>query len=74
MLSTVLLECTMAGMATCTLTHMTELAASRNIIGILIEREAVPQVLIRVGVAPVLEGLPPATPRRPVTEVFELRD
>ena len=73
-LSTVLLECTMAGMATCTLTHMTELAASRNIIGILIEREAVPQVLIRVGVAPVLEGLPPATPRRPVTEVFELRD
>jgi len=73
-LSTVLLECTMAGMATCPLTHMTELAASRNIIGNLIEREAFPQVLIRVGVAPVLEQLPPATPRRPLTDVLELRD
>ena len=73
-LSTVLLECTMAGMATCPLTHMTELAASRNIIGNLIEREAFPQVLIRVGVAPVLEQLPPATPRRPLSDVLELRD
>ena len=73
-LSTVLLECTMAGMATCPLTHMTELAASRNIIGNLIEREAFPQVLIRVGVAPVLEQGPPATPRRPLSDVLELRD
>ncbi|MCW2651511.1 MAG: hypothetical protein JWR32_2487 [Mycobacterium sp.] len=73
-LSTVLLECTMAGMATCTLTHMTELATSRHIVATLTAREARPQVLIRVGVTPVLEGSPPATPRRPLTEVFELRD
>ena len=31
-LSAVLLECTVAGMATCTLTHMTELASSRDIV------------------------------------------
>ena len=31
-LSAVLLECTVAGMATCTLTHMTEIAQSRDII------------------------------------------
>jgi hypothetical protein len=73
-LSSVLLECTVAGMATCTLTHMTELAASRNIIATLITREAHPQVLIRVGVAPVLEDFSPATPRRPLSEVLELRD
>ena len=73
-LSSVLLECTMAGMATCTLTHTTELATSRNIIATLIPREAHPQVLIRVGVAPVFEDLPPATPRRPLSDVLELRD
>lgn len=72
-LSTTLLECTMAGMSTCTLTHVTELAASRNIIGGLIDREALPQVLIRVGVVPVLEQLPPPTPRRPLSEVLEFR-
>jgi hypothetical protein len=73
-LSSVLLDCTMAGMATCTLTHMTELATSRNIIATLIAREAHPQVLIRVGVAPVFEDLPAATPRRPLSDVLELRD
>ena len=30
-LSAVLLECTLAGMATCTLTHLTELRSSRNL-------------------------------------------
>jgi hypothetical protein len=38
-LSTVLLECTMAGMAACPLTHMTELAASRNLIGTLTRKD-----------------------------------
>jgi hypothetical protein len=72
-LSAVLLECTMAGLATCPLTHMTEVAASRHIIATLTERPALPQVLIRVGMAPVLEESPPATPRRPLADVLEFR-
>jgi hypothetical protein len=71
-LSTVWLECTMAGMATCPLTHMTELAASRNLIRTLTGRAAAPEVLIRVGVAPVMEESPAATPRRPLADVLEL--
>lgn len=69
-LSAVLLEATMAGLATCTLTHITELAASRDIVASLIGRTTTPQLLIRVGL--VVDGgeLPPATPRRPLEEVF----
>ncbi|OBI27047.1 NAD(P)H nitroreductase [Mycobacterium sp. E2238] len=73
-LSAVLLECTMAGLATCTVTHVTELQASRDKIGELIpESEAVPQVLIRVGTAFSGKGAPEPTPRRPVREVLEMR-
>ena len=73
MLSAVLLDATMAGLATCTLTHITELGASRNIVAGLIEQTTTPQVLIRVGQIPQIEDVPPATPRRPIDEVFELR-
>jgi hypothetical protein len=69
-LSAVLLECTLAGMATCTLTHLTELASSRNLISTLTGRAAMPQVLIRVGEARVLGELPPMTPRRPLKDVL----
>jgi hypothetical protein len=69
-LSTVLLECTLAGMATCTLSHLTELQASRHLIGILTGRAAMPQLVIRVGEAPVLDEVPPMTPRRPLSEVL----
>jgi len=72
-LSTVLLDCTATGLATCTMTHMTELATSRDIIRQLTEREGMPQVLIRVGIAPPIENLPPPTPRRSVREVLEFR-
>ena len=58
-LSAVLLECTLGGMATCTLTHLTELPSSRNLIGLLTGRTAMPQLLIRVGEAHVLGELPP---------------
>ena len=51
-LSAVLLECTVAGMATCTLTHMTEMAASRKIIAQIAGTTGQPQVLIRVGRSP----------------------
>jgi hypothetical protein len=68
-LSAVLLEATMAGLATCTLTHMTEVAATRDIVAAITGRP-LPQVLVRVGTAPVLEDVPPPTPRRPVSDVL----
>jgi len=73
MLSGVLLECAAVGMATCTITHLTEVAASRHAIATLIEGTAWPQVLVRIGVAPSLEQVPPATPRRPLGDVLEFR-
>lgn len=71
MLSAVLLEATLAGLATCTLTHITELPTSRQVVATLIGQPTTPQVLIRVGLAPALDDIPPATPRRPIDEVFE---
>jgi len=72
-LSTVLLEATIAGMATCTLTHLIEVAPSRDIIRKLIGQAGLPQVLIRIGIAPATGPRPPATPRRPVTDFLEIR-
>ena len=69
-LSAVLPECTLAGKATCTFTRVTELWSSRNLIGSLTGRAAMPQVLIRVGEAPVLGEAPPMTPRRPLRDVL----
>jgi hypothetical protein len=69
-LSAVLLECTLAGMATCTLSHLTELQSSRHLIGTLTGRAAMPQLVIRVGEARVLGELPPITPRRPLPDIL----
>jgi hypothetical protein len=73
MLSTVLLECTLAGLATCTLSHITESVAGRGVIGALTGSTAFPQLLIRVGMTPALEGLPVMTPRRPIADVLAWR-
>jgi hypothetical protein len=72
-LSTVLLECTMRSLATCTLTHMIERHASREIVRRLTGRIAEPQLLIRVGTIPQTESPPTPTPRRPVSEILEIR-
>jgi hypothetical protein len=72
-LSAVLLECTTAGLATCTLTHLTEVTPSRDVVRRLIGRTGLPQLLIRVGRVPTEIGRPPATPRLPVSEVLEFR-
>ncbi|OBG19876.1 NAD(P)H nitroreductase [Mycolicibacterium celeriflavum] len=72
-LSAVLLECTMAGLATCPLTHITEVKESRQLICDLIGRTVMPQILIRVGTAPHLNEAAPQTPRRPLREVLEIR-
>jgi hypothetical protein len=73
-LSAVLLECTLAGLATCTVTHLIELSSSRRIVGVLTGRDAMPQLLIRVGEAPVIDEVPPMTPRRPLHEILNFRD
>lgn len=72
-LSMVLLECTVAGLATCPVTHVTEVRASRDLIRALLDHDAVPQVLVRVGVAPAMEEPPAATPRRPLDDVLRVR-
>lgn len=71
-LSATLLEATMAGLATCPLTHMTEVEASREILCGLSGR-ALPQVLIRMGVIPAMDDAPPPTPRRPLNDVLSWR-
>ncbi|GFG73267.1 Acg family FMN-binding oxidoreductase [Mycobacterium botniense] len=73
-LSAVLLECTMAGLATCPVTHVTEVRASRELVATLLDREALPQVLVRVGVVPTHEEVPPPTPRRPLDEVLHIEN
>jgi hypothetical protein len=72
-LSTVLLECTAAGLATCTLTHMIEIHTSREAVRRLTGNIREPQVLIRVGGAPHHEWPPPPTLRRAVSDVLEIR-
>ncbi|WP_051023378.1 Acg family FMN-binding oxidoreductase [Nocardia pneumoniae] len=69
-LSAVLLECTAAGLATCALTHITELPTGRNLLTNLIARPGTPQVVIRVGTAPEDSEMIPPTPRRPLTDIF----
>ena len=63
----------MAGLATCPLSHITELEASRDIVRALIGAPDDPQVLIRIGQVPALEDPPPATPRRPLSDVLVIR-
>jgi nitroreductase len=62
-----------AGMATCKLSHLTELQSSRHLIGTLTGRAALPQLVIRVGEARVLGELPPITPRRPLPDVLRFQ-
>ncbi|WP_068054992.1 Acg family FMN-binding oxidoreductase [Nocardia xishanensis] len=73
-LSTVLLECTLAGYATCPLTHLIEVPHSRAMVGELTASSSRPQVLVRVGIAPESEENAPATPRRPLGEILEMTE
>ena len=73
-LSAVLLEATMVELATCTLTHLTELDAGRDIVRALIGGSGEPQLLIRVGWVPALGEHPPMTPRRPLPDVLAVAD
>jgi nitroreductase len=71
-LSSVLLECTMVGLATCPVSQLTELSVSRELLAALTDHTDLPQVLIRVGVAPALDAAPPPTPRRALADVLRL--
>ncbi|MGA7053491.1 MAG: NAD(P)H nitroreductase, partial [Mycobacterium sp.] len=62
-----------AGMATCTLTHLIEVDESRDIVRTLIDHQGQPQLVIRAGIAPPMEGLPAPTPRSPLDDVFQIR-
>lgn len=73
-LSAVLLESTTAGLATCAVTHLTELSVSRELLAAEAGHADLPQVLIRIGIAPMLSGIPPVTPRRPLAEVLRIKD
>lgn len=73
MLSATLLECTLAGMATCTLSHITESADGRGVIAALTASRAFPQLLIRVGRTPSMEAAPAMTPRRRIADVLTWR-
>ncbi len=72
-LSSVLLECTLAGMATCTLTHMTEMAVSRDVIARITGTAGQPQLLIRIGRSPAKGPHVERTARRLVTEILKFR-
>ncbi len=72
-LSIVLLECTAGGLATCTVSHLTEVPSSRSVLATLLNTTWQPQVLIRVGRIPALDHLQPATPRRPLSDILRFR-
>ncbi|WP_246124127.1 Acg family FMN-binding oxidoreductase [Nocardia bhagyanarayanae] len=73
-LSALLLECASAGLASCALTHITELPSARESIQSVLASAAIPQVVIRVGAAPAETTPPASTPRRPVEEILTIRD
>ncbi|WP_051406945.1 hypothetical protein [Nocardia sp. CNY236] len=73
-LSAVLLECTAAGLASCALTHITEIPAGRKLLANLVPHPAMPQVLIRIGTAPEDSDMTPPTPRRAVTDMFTVTE
>lgn len=70
-LSTVLLECTAAGLATCPMTHITELPTTRRAVTNLAGSQNLAQVVVRVGLAPDREEHP-ATPRRPPSDFLTI--
>lgn len=70
-LSEILLECTAAGLATCPLTHITELPTTRRIASNAAGGHGIAQVIVRVGLAPDREHHP-QTPRRPISDFLTI--
>ena len=59
-----------AGLATCPVTHITEIPSARGVVASMLPRPGVPQALIRVGRTPELEEDPPMTPRRDIADIL----
>src|SRR5574337_180276 len=72
MLSAVLLECTMAGLATCPLTHLTEMQVTREIVETLLGHDGVAQILVRVGMPVTTNEVAPFTARRRLEDVLRV--
>ncbi|MBJ7338116.1 nitroreductase family protein [Mycolicibacterium sp.] len=73
--SLLLLTATAVGMATCPVTEALEIAATRDAIQTeVFGMDAFPQMLIRVGWAPVNADPLPATPRRALAEIATMLD
>ncbi|WP_327152173.1 Acg family FMN-binding oxidoreductase [Nocardia sp. NBC_01329] len=70
-LSEILLECTAAGLATCPLTHITELPSTRRIASNAAGGHGIAQVIVRVGLAPDREQHS-QTPRRPISDFLTI--
>ncbi|GGN79411.1 Acg family FMN-binding oxidoreductase [Nocardia rhizosphaerihabitans] len=68
-LSAVLVECTVQGLSTCTVSHVVELPSSRAMVADLVGHPH-PQVLARIGAARTPP--PPRTPRRPIDSILDL--
>ncbi|WP_063920514.1 Acg family FMN-binding oxidoreductase [Nocardia salmonicida] len=68
-LSAVLLECTVRGLSTCTITHVVELPSARAAVADLVGLRY-PQVLVRIGTART--DPPPRTPRRPLDDFLDI--
>ncbi|MFI5719547.1 Acg family FMN-binding oxidoreductase [Nocardia sp. NPDC051750] len=70
-LSTVLLESTLAGYATCPLTNLTEVPRSREVVRELVGGgRRLPQVLVRIGAPPQQDHPVERTPRLPLREIL----
>lgn len=71
----VLLTATALGLSSCPITEPLELPSTRQLVrDTVLDRDCVPQMLLRVGWAPLNADPLPATPRRPLTEVVRRLD
>jgi nitroreductase len=71
-LSVLLLEATMAGYATCPMTHLIELPSTRLVVQHLVPGDLLPQVLVRIGAAPDAGMRKSTTPRRAVSKILDI--
>jgi len=71
---TILLTATGFGLASCPLTQPLEVPRTRRLVrDAVLGGKAQPQMILRVGF-PISDREPPATPRRPVTEVLDVEE
>ena len=70
--SSVLLSATALGLASCPVTEPLEITETRDAVQIeVFGLSAIPQMLLRIGWAPVNADPMPATPRRPLCDVVQ---